>query len=299
MQLTVLGSAAGGGFPQWNCGCHTCKLARSAPSRARRRTQCSIALSGAGQQWYLIGASPDIATQIEACQQLQPNPATGHTPIRGLLLTDPELDHTIGLLVLREGGGMEIRGTAAVLSALEHAFPIKRVTEPYRAARWIALEPHQCFCLDSRLEVSAFRLGEKRPRYAADCVIDGDWVIGYRIRDTHSGGSVVFAPCIPRWNSDLQTALTDADWAFVDGTFWSEDEILRTGRSTLTATQMGHLPISGEAGTANRLAALARCRSVYVHINNTNPALDRDSPERAWLDAMGLTVGWDGMEVAV
>jgi pyrroloquinoline quinone biosynthesis protein B len=255
-------------------------------------------LSGAGHHWYLIGASPDIAAQIELCQHLWPDSVTGQTPIRGVLLTDAELDHTIGLLVLREGGGLEIRATTAVLSALEHAFPIKGVTEPYRAARWIAVEPHNCFCLDG-LEVTAFRLGEKRLRYTADHVNDGDWVIGYRIRDIHSGGIAVWAPCIPRWTSDLQAALNDADWAFVDGTFWCEDEMSRTGRSALTATQMGHLPISGDAGTATRLAAVAGCRSVYVHINNTNPVLDRDSPERAWLDAMGLTVGWDGMEVAV
>jgi pyrroloquinoline quinone biosynthesis protein B len=229
---------------------------------------------------------------------LHPGPGPRDTPIRGVLLTDAELDHTIGLLTLREGSTLDVFATGAVLAALDRAFPVRAVTQRYSPRRWIAVTPQQRIeFAHGRLQVTPIGLGEKRPRYARGVEIDGNWVIGYRIVDTETGGAAVFAPCIPSWNCGLEAALQGAQCAFVDGTFWSDDEMERVGTGHLTASAMGHVPITGEQGSAARLAALHGCRAVYVHINNTNPVLDEQSAEFARLYAMGIEVGRDGMEV--
>ena len=298
MRLRLLGSAAGGGYPQWNCACALCRLTRWDPARAEPRAHCSLAFSGDGREWYLIEAGPDVRLQIEAFSKLHPGPGRRETPIRGVLLTDAELDHTIGLLILREGSSLEVYGTEAVLAALNDAFPIRRVIRSYASMQWIALTPGQPFALENgRLEVSAFRLGEKRPRYAVEHAIEGDWVVGYRIVDTQTRGACVFAPSIARWGLELEAALAGADCAFVDGSFWVEDEMARSGAGRSTATAMGHMPISGDHGSAGRLASIPARRKVYVHLNNTNAALDERADERRQLEAVGIEVGRDGMEV--
>jgi pyrroloquinoline quinone biosynthesis protein B len=275
-------------------------MCRCDPARARPRTHCSLAFSGAGDEWYLIGAGPDIRLQVEAFSKLHPGPGPRQTPIRGVLLANAELDHTTGLLVLREGATYDVYGTEAVLTALSEAFPIRRVTRPYASIRWIALWPGRAMSLEGgRLQFSAFPLGGKPPRYAADYPIGGDWVVGYRIVDTDTGGVSVFAPSVDRWTTELEAALTGADCAFVDGTFWLEDEMAATGTGLGTATAMGHVPIGGKQGSAERLAASPAGRKVYVHMNNTNPILDEGAVEREQLRALGIEVGHDGMEVTV
>ena len=297
VRLRLLGSAAGGGYPQWNCACARCQMCRLDPTRAKPRTHCSLAFSGAGDEWYLIGAGPDIRHQIEAFSELHPGPGQRQTPIRGVLLANAELDHTTGLLVLREGSTYDVYGTEAVLAALSEAFPIRRITRPYATIRWIALSPGRTLSLEhGRLEVMAFALSGKRPRYAADYEIGGDWVVGYRIVDTETRGASVFAPSVDRWSAELAAAVTAADCAFLDGTFWSEDEMPVAGTGQVTATAMGHMPIAGEQGSVGVLAASQAGRKVYVHLNNTNPVLDECGVEHGQLRSLGIEVAQDGME---
>jgi pyrroloquinoline quinone biosynthesis protein B len=259
-----------------------------------------LAVSAAGKHWYLLNATPDVRFQIESFPQLYPGPGLRQTPVRGVLLTDAELDHTLGLLILREGASLEVLATTTVLAALAEAFPVRHILYSYASFRWQEVKPGEALLLDEgRLRAQGFRLGVKQPRYATGSNIDGDWVIGYRFKDLESGGVAVYAPAIEAWTNELEAQLSGAQCAFIDGTFWTEDEMIQVGASPLTAREMGHLQISGPGGSAERLAALPIPRKVYLHINNTNPILDDESPERRLLTSMGLEVGWDGMEIEV
>ena len=298
MYLRILGTAAGGGYPQWNCACHECNQARSLSSGVRSRLHASIALSATGRNWYLVNATPDVHHQIESCRALHPGSGLRSSPLWGVLLTDAELDHTIGLLILREGTPLEIYATRPVLNALGQEFPIQSILSPYASFRWVEVNASQSFMLeDGGIRVTAFPVGVKRPRYAANSDAEGGWVIGYRFEDTRSKGVMVYAPAIERWTPELQAELAGADCALIDGTFWTEDEMQRSGTGGQTATQMGHIPISGEGGTLERLAAGSARRAIYIHINNTNPILDEASPERRRIIASGAEVGRDGMEI--
>jgi pyrroloquinoline quinone biosynthesis protein B len=298
--LRVIGVAAGGGYPQWNCACGLCRRVRMDELKQDARLHASLALSATGENWYLVNATPDVRFQIESFPALHPGPGLRETRLRGVLLTDAELDHSIGLLILREGTQLEIYGTSAVLASLAEQFPIKRIIQSYAPFHWIEVKAHEAFLLDrGRLKVRAFRLGVKRPRYTIGSGIDGDWVIGYCFEDVQTGGTAVYAPAIEVWTEELNAELTKADCAFLDGTFWSEDEMIRLGASTRTAREMGHIPISGDRGSAEHLPAFPAKRKVYVHINNTNPVLDENSEERRFLNDRGIEVGWDGMHVEV
>jgi pyrroloquinoline quinone biosynthesis protein B len=257
-------------------------------------------VSAAGNHWYLLNATPDVRFQIESFPQLYPGPGLRETPVRGVLLTDAELDHTLGLLILREGTSLEVFATGVVLTALATPFPIRQILHSYAPFRWQEVKPGEAFLLDEgRLRVYGFRLGVKQPRYLPSPKMDGDWVIGYRFEDLGSGGVAVYAPAIEAWTNELDAQLSGAQCAFIDGTFWTDDEMIQIGASPLTASEMGHLQISGAGGSAERLATLPIPRKVYLHINNTNPILDDESPERDLLTSMGIEVGWDGMEMEV
>jgi pyrroloquinoline quinone biosynthesis protein B len=302
LHLRVVGIAAGGGYPQWNCACNLCRRVRENRS-ASARLHAALAVSGTGENWYLVNATPDVRFQIESFPALHPGPGLRETRLRGVLLTDAEFDHSIGLLILREGTRLEIYGTSAVLAALKEVFPIERVIQSYAPFQWLEIKTNHPFRLDNgRLQIEPFRLGRKRPRYTVGSTIDGDWVIGYRFEDLQTGGVAVYAPAIEDWTPELAEELERADCLFVDGTFWSEDEMVRLGASALSAKDMGHIPISGPGGSAQFLAALSESREqrkIYVHINNTNPILDETSPERRSLIERGIEIGWDGMELEV
>jgi pyrroloquinoline quinone biosynthesis protein B len=224
------------------------------------------------------------------------------TRLRGILLTDAELDHSIGLLVLREGSSLNVYGTSAVLASLAEQFPVSKIIQSYAPFHWSEVKLNQQFLInedDGGLRVRGFSLGAKRPRYAIGSGVDGDWVVGYRFEDVKTGGRAVYAPAIEAWSDELSAELAGADCAFVDGTFWSESEMIDLGVSTLTAGAMGHIPISGVGGSLERLSVLKTRRKIFVHINNTNPILDERSQERRSLAASGIEVGWDGMELEV
>lgn len=295
MRLLILGTAAGGGVPQWNCACPGCAAARADPSRRRRHA--SIAVETGPGRWYLVNATPDIGEQIEECAALHPGPERRATPIAGVVLTDAELDHTLGIPRLREASQLRIVATDAVRAALSGGQRLDRVLAPYTELSWTALPGHRSEPLDGgRLEIQGIPVSGKRPRYASDLPVEaGDaWVVALRIRDTANGKVAVYAPCLADWPGELDAALRGADCAVVDGTFWDDEEPRRSGFSQRTATGMGHLPITGLGGTAARMAALPAERRIYTHLNNTNPLADPAYAGHRRLTAAGIEVAREG-----
>jgi pyrroloquinoline quinone biosynthesis protein B len=292
--IHCLGAAAGGGFPQWNCACRQCRRARSQAGSGS--PHASVAVSGTGERWFLINATPDVRQQIASDQRLHPGPGVRDTPLAGVLLTDAEFDHTIGLLILREGSELTVYGTPAVLSALTDHFPVRRLLTDYAGLRWEEIAPGQPVRLDERLLVTPFVVGGKRPRYVAGAAPASGWVVCFRLADPVSGAVAVYAPVLPSWSAALARALESADCVLVDGTFWTDDEMLRTGTGQRLASQMGHLPVSGPAGSAAQLAKLRARWKVYTHVNNTNPVLDPASPQHRYLAELGIEVAAAGWE---
>jgi pyrroloquinoline quinone biosynthesis protein B len=293
MRVRVLGSAAGGGFPQWNCRCPTCEAAR-AGARARPRTQSSLAIRGDDGPWFLVNASPDAREQL---QTLTAPDAGGvrAAPIAGVLLTDAEIDHTAGLLLLRESATpVRVFGDASVERALTTGFPVLAMLERYGGAVWRALEPGREQSLDgSALTVESFAAGGDPPRYA-DVPVAAS---GFVFRDRASGGVVTYVPGLAALDDGVLARFAASDLVLVDGTFWRDDELARLGISARSARDMGHVPLSGPGGTLEALAGLERPRKVLVHINNTNPILLEDSPEREEVLRAGIEVAYDGLEV--
>ncbi|MFJ9538985.1 pyrroloquinoline quinone biosynthesis protein PqqB [Streptomyces sp. NPDC101225] len=297
MQLLVLGTAAGGGIPQWNCACPGCRGARAHPDRRRRHA--SLAVRAPDGRWYLVNATPDIGDQIESRPELHPGPGPRRTPVAGLVLTDAELDHTLGIARLREADGIEVVATAPVRRALLDRLHLGDVLAPYTRVTWRELPRHGAGPLHPGtpgLQISGIPVSGKRPRYAADAPDDDAWVVALRLYDPVCGTTALYAPALADWPDRLQQAAEEADCVIVDGTFWDDEEPRRTGISGRTATGMGHLPVDGPNGTAARLARLsARC--LYTHLNNTNPLVDPAAPEHKRLARLGIEVAADGMEI--
>jgi pyrroloquinoline quinone biosynthesis protein B len=293
VRVRVLGSAAGGGYPQWNCRCGVCDAAR-AGVRARPRTQSSLAIRGDDGPWFLVNASPDLRQQLET---LDPRRVEGvrTPPIAGVLLTDAEIDHTAGLLLLRESATpVHVFGAAGVERALRDGYPVLTMLERYSGAVWQTLEAGRTHALDgSSLTVEPFGAGGDAPRYS-DVDVQAS---GFVFRDRATGGVVTYVPGLARLDDGVLGRLAASDLVLVDGTFWRDDELPRLGISDRTAHDMGHVPLSGPGGTLEALAGLERPRTVLVHINNTNPVLLEDSPEREEVVRAGVEVAYDGLEV--
>ena len=298
MHARILGSAAGGGFPQWNCRCPTCEAARTGTA-AHPRTQSSLAIRGASGPWFLVNASPDLRQQLET---LPAERGTGvrAAPVAAVLLTDAEIDHTAGLLLLRESATpIRVYGSEAVRRALTDGYPVLPILGHYAGARWHTLEPGGAIALeDSSLEVEAFAAGGDAPRYLARREAEADVeASGLTFRDRDGGGVLTYVPGLARLDADVLERLGASDVVLVDGTFWRDDELARLGISDRTARQMGHVPLSGAGGTLEALARLERPRAILVHINNTNPVLLERSPERDAVVRAGVEVAHDGLEV--
>ncbi|MFG2043462.1 pyrroloquinoline quinone biosynthesis protein PqqB [Dactylosporangium sp. NPDC048998] len=269
MRIRILGSAAGGGVPQWNCACAGCSAARASGTH---RTQDSVAVTGDGTAWYLLNASPDIRAQLLAAEPLRPGPGPRDTPIRGVLLTTAEIDHTAGLLSLREAGALTLYATGTVLGALRTALPIVPVLRRYTELRVHALPIGEPVPLEGGLTVRAAAIGAKVPRYADQCAADeragDDWVCALRVSDDRTGRAFVYATCLPEWSDTFDEFLDGADAALLDGTFATEDEPARQAGLSRTPRQMGHLPITGAIPALRRHG---RTRVLFGHLNNTNP----------------------------
>lgn len=302
MQVRILGAAAGGGFPQWNCQCPGCQAVRTGQPGVHARTQSSLAIRGSSGAWFLVNASPDVRQQLELLRDLTSS-AVRSSPIAGVLLTDAEIDHTAGLMILRESfEPLLVYSTDTVRQALTDGFPLLRVLKDYCGVVWSALEPGCPFSLGSndnaRLTVEAFPLGAKPPKYVrATSPTETDWVVGLTFRDPSSGSVLTYAPGIGEWSPALLERLAASDCILVDGTCWQDDELLRLGISTRTARAMGHLPLAGVDGSLAHLSKLSRPRKILVHINNTNPILRAGSAPRQAVHAAGVEVGYDGLTI--
>jgi pyrroloquinoline quinone biosynthesis protein B len=296
VRVRVLGSAAGGGVPQWNCRCRTCEAAR-AGVRARPRSQSSLAIRGDDGPWFLVNASPDLRQQLET---LNPGRADGvrSLPVAGVLLTDAEIDHTAGLLLLRESTTpVRVFGDAGVERALSDGYPVLPMLDRYCGADWQTLERGRAQPLDgSSLAVEPFAAGGDAPRYldGSDVELEAS---GFVFRDRATGGVVTYVPGLARIDDAVVARFTASDLVLVDGTFWRDDELARLGISDRSAGDMGHVPLSGPGGTLELLAGLEQPRKVLVHINNTNPILLEDSAEREEVVRAGVEVAYDGLEI--
>jgi pyrroloquinoline quinone biosynthesis protein B len=303
VKIRVLGSAAGGGFPQWNCNCRNCSGLRNATLRAFPRTQSSIAVSGtAASAWALVNASPDILAQIKANPVLQPGRAPRDTAIAGIVLVDGQIDHTAGLFMLRESTRpLPVWCTDNARADLTRGNPIFTVLGHY-----CRIEHHLLRIDGSSFEVAGVDGVEWRAVAVASKPAPfsphrehpqpGDNV-ALVLRDA-GGRSTVYAPGLGSMEAAVWTEMRAADCVLVDGTFWSEEEMIGMGLSAKRARDMGHLPQSGAGGMLEWLQKLpAGTRKILIHVNNTNPILDEDSAERATLARQGIEVAHDGMEI--
>ena len=301
MWVRVLGSAAGGGYPQWNCACATCRAVRDGSRRARSRTQSSIAVSPDYRRWFLLNASPDIHRQIEAFPALLAcgGPGGGRVvPFQAVLLTDAELDHTLGLLLLREGSGLEIHATAAARDMLWDGTSLLRTLAAYCPVTWEAVVPGRDVPLGDGLSYRAFDVPTtKRARFASGH--EEGRVVGYRLTDERTGRALVYLPAVQELTAPVRDQFAACTCLLVDGTCWNDDELIRLGIAGKTAREMGHLPIGGPGGSLEQLSRLPIDRKIYIHINNTNPILLEDSPERRVLEQHGMEVAMDGLELQV
>ena len=302
MRIRILGSAAGGGFPQWNCNCSNCYGVRNGKIKATPRTQSSIAVSSDDEHWLLINASPDIRAQLESFRDIQPQRGLRGTGIRSVLLVDSQIDHTTGLLMLREGCPFDVYTTEMVYQDLSTGFPIFNILQS-----WDGGIRHQRLPIDGTslqipgfdaLRITPVPLQGKAPPYSPHRhnPHPGDNIALY-IEDLQSGQSLFYAPGLGGLDDNLAGYMAQSDCLLVDGTFWREDEMILAGVGTKLAREMGHLPQSGKGGMIEVLRRFDEPRKVLIHINNTNPILDEESPERAELVAEGIEVACDGMDI--
>lgn len=303
MQIHILGSAAGGGFPQWNCNCRNCAGFRSGSIRAEARTQSSIAISEDGERWILFNASPDIRAQLAAFPAMQPARSLRDTAIAAVVLMDSQVDHTTGLLSLREGLPLEVWCTRQVHDDLSSGFPLFPMLRHWQGGLvWREIPasdevPFTLPCAPS-LELTAIPLLSNAPPYSPrrDRPHPGD-NIGIYLRDSGSGRSLLYAPGLGQPDERILAWMRRADLLLVDGTVWQDDEMIRQGVGSKTGRAMGHLAQTGPGGMIELLDTMPASRKILIHINNTNPILDEDSPERAELAAHGIEVARDGMHI--
>jgi pyrroloquinoline quinone biosynthesis protein B len=306
LRIRVLGAAAGGGFPQWNANNEACRRARAGDPSARPATQCSLAVSSDGERWALLNASPDLRQQIEATPDLQPRSGLRDSPIRTVALTNGDVDAIAGLLSLRERQPLSIFSTARVLAILT-ANPIFEVLarDLVERHRLLLEEPtpvRERGGTPLGLSVEAFSVPGKVPLYleAAEAALEtrrlGEETIGLRISD-EGGRHVFFIPSCAAMTAELSRRLQGAELVFFDGTLWRDDEMIREGSGAKTGRRMGHISASGPEGAIAAFAPLKVGRKVFIHVNNSNPLLLADSPERTEAAAAGWEVAFDGMEV--
>ena len=310
MKILVLGSGAGGGFPQWNCNCALCAGQRQGQISAQARTQSSIAVSPDGERWVLLNASPDIGTQIRQHPQLHPRHGLRHTPIEAVVLMDAQIDHVTGLLGLREGPRINLYATPCVFEDLTTGLPLLNVLEHYCGTRWhmvpVGAEQHSAeFEIPGfeDLSFTAVAIPGKAPPYSPhrrEQVVGDN--IALLIEDRRDGQTLFYSPGLAEVGDLELSWMRRADCLMVDGTFWREDEMQAAGLSAKSAAEMGHLPQTGQPGRPGMLevlqTTLAR-RKVLIHINNSNPILDEGSAQRALLTASGVEVAYDGMEITL
>jgi pyrroloquinoline quinone biosynthesis protein B len=304
VKIRVLGSAAGGGFPQWNCNCPNCSGHRAGTLQTRGRTQSSIAVAG-GASWALVNASPDVLAQLQANPDLQPGRAIRDTAIAAIILVDGQVDHTTGLYMLRESvRPWPIWCTDSTCADLTEGNPVFGVLGYFCGVERHRIELNGAgFTVDTVPGVRwrALPVASKPAPYSPnrDSPIAGD-NLALVIEDEVSGKTAVYAPGLGGIDEAVWRAMQSAACVLVDGTFWSDDEMIRLGVSSKRARDIGHLPQSGAGGMLEWLDRLpTSTRRILIHINNTNPILNEASEESAELARRGVEVAWDGMEIVL
>jgi pyrroloquinoline quinone biosynthesis protein B len=308
MHVKVLGAAAGGGFPQWNCSCLNCRRLRQGTIRSQARSQAQLAISADRQQWLLVNASPDLRSQIESFPPLHPCAnSPRHSPIAGVVLTSAEVDAALGLLLLRESQPIAVYATDAVKRLLVDDNDLFRVLQRQPdQVRWYRLIPGETIELQNvagsptGIRCTPISSGGGFPGHVpvekSQTLNPAEAVIGLRLE--HEGGSLAFFPGAPSVRTEWLETVASCNALLFDGTFWSEDELIRTQGHGKTARQMGHSPISGPDGTLESFSQVQGPRKIFIHVNNTNPVLDEDSPEYRQIRASGWELAFDGMELS-
>jgi pyrroloquinoline quinone biosynthesis protein B len=312
MQVKILGSAAGGGFPQWNCACSNCARLRAGNFHGRARTQAQLAVRVDGRPWCLINASPDLRTQILSDSDFAPQKTPRHSPIAAVVLTSADVDQVMGLLHLREFEPMRIYAAPPVQKILREENSIFRALEQTRnQAHWSAIHSGARCELESSsgenldLVIEPVWLDGRFPGYhdksESASGDSSDAVLGLFVESRNGARPhrIFCAPSLPRIEEHWLVAWDQCDAILIDGTFWSDDELVRTRGEGKSAREMGHVPISGSDGTLEALAKLKRTRKIFYHINNTNPILDEDSAEHAQVADAGWEIAYDGMDIAL
>ncbi|WP_158769567.1 pyrroloquinoline quinone biosynthesis protein PqqB [Paraglaciecola sp. L1A13] len=305
MKILVLGSAAGGGFPQWNCHCANCKGLRDGTIKATARTQSSIAVSPNGKDWVLINASPDIRQQINQSPQLWPEQGNRGTNIRGAILTDSQIDHTTGLLTLREGLPMEVYCSDVVYEDLSTVYPLFNLLAHWHGGlhfNKIDTERRPAFNVSgvNGIVFEPVIIESNAPPYSRyrDKVVNGN-NIGLKIVDTSSGKYLFYLPGIVESNVEVEQILSKASCVLIDGTLWLDDEMIAQGVGTKLGSEMGHMPVNGEFGTVALLNKFPIERKILIHINNTNPILNEESAEHKFVLDNGVEIATDGMQITI
>ena len=299
MLIKVLGSAAGGGFPQWNCRCPVCQLAWNKDPRVTPRTQSSLAISADGIHWLLLNASPDLRQQILDNPCLHPRHGSRHSPVSAVIATNGDIDHIAGLLSLREQQPFDLYATAETLEqiAASAVFGVLNpsVVQKHEMALEVPLD------IQSGLRIVPFAVPGKAPLYAEGekVVIGAETGTTIGLEITCDNSRIYYIPGCAAAAEKLKHRVAGADVLFFDGTTYTDDEMVRLGLSQKTAWRMGHLPMSGEAGSMAAFANVDLKRKIYLHINNTNPVLVDDSSERGMVETAGWEVAHDGMEIAL
>ncbi len=302
MFVHILGSSAGGGFPQWNCNCQNCDGYRKKTLAIPARTQSSIAVSDNGDDWILINTSPDIRQQLADFPALQPARQLRDTAIQSVILVDAQLDHCTGLLSLREGNKLNLYCTTEVQKDLMTGLPIIPLLDYYCGLnlQTISIEKNSSFTVigADHLEFQAISLSGKAPPYSPHRhnPQPGD-NIALIIKDRRNHQSIFYAPGIQEITAEIKEHLEKSDCILIDGTFWTEDEMISTGVGTKLAHEMGHLPQSGENGMISALKKYSNARRILIHINNTNPILNPQSEAFSILKQEGIEIAYDGMEI--
>jgi len=302
MKIKVLGSAAGGGFPQWNCGCSHCDRARRGLSGFRPRTQAQLAVSPSPGVWILLNASPDLRHQLLHDPDFAPAPNTRATPVSTIVLTSADVDSVVGLLHLREFQPLRVFATPSVARILTEENSLFRCLERSSPPlRWERLALDRAVALGA-LQCKATPLGGDYPDYVGAALrktlAPEEAVVGLELAQDER--KLFYAPSISGQSGDWKRHANEADLALLDGTFWTDDELLDVRGSGKTAREIGHVPLSGPDGLLAQLAPLSgpsKSRRVLIHLNNTNPVLDESSAAHLAVRDAGLEVAYDGMEI--
>lgn len=297
MHVIVLGAAAGGGFPQWNCGCPNCVLVRSGSALVSASTQDSVAVSADGEHYYVLNASPDIHRQIQETPELSPK-AARHTPISGLVLSNGDMDHILGLFSLRESQPLELLATPRVISGLFERNAMTKTVQRFEGQlmkRPLALGKSEH--LGHGMTLRAEPIAGKLPVHL-EGTMDPSPEDNVAIVVEHEGQKLVYATACPNV-LELAPLVDETTTLLVDGTFFTEDELVNLGLSKAKAKSMAHQPISGEGGSLLTLTGMGAKSVIYTHINNTNPILRKDSQERGLVERMGVHIAFDGMRLSL